>query len=122
VRVTRTLAATAKQADMSAMRNRIFAPPALAALFFSLAATPAGAHQPPTPPPSGVVVHLFGPGSVAANLLPAAPAASSGTANPGAPAASDSPGWGDIAHQMFVTGNPAQEGAAGLSKGKTGGE
>jgi hypothetical protein len=82
------------------------------------------------------VIHLFGPNSVASHFLSPGPAAApAATAAGGAPASS-TPGspapsaaastepsatWGDVAHQMFVTGNPAQEGAAALPKGRNGG-
>jgi hypothetical protein len=73
----------------------------------------------PSPPPSGVVVHLFGPDSVMDHLIPqsAVPAASgpagqvSNTAG-GSPAAVAQgpayvePSMGDVMHQMFVTGDP----------------
>ncbi|OYV31524.1 MAG: hypothetical protein B7Z81_13635 [Acidocella sp. 20-61-6] len=65
----------------------------------------------PNPPPSGVVVHLFGQNSVMSNVLPTSaatalgvPAGTAGSST-GAPAAE--PTLGDIAHQMFVVGDPA---------------
>ena len=101
-----------------------------------LAAAPAYARIEPTPPPSGIVYHLFGPDSITSHILPSGPSApatpggaapaAAGTASTGAqPAsttapASPAPSWGDVAHQMFVTGDPAQEGAAALPKGKAG--
>jgi hypothetical protein len=103
-----------------------------AALALGLAAAPAYARIEPTPPPSGIVYHLFGPDSITSYILPSGPSAqttpggaapaSAGTASTGAqPApASPSPTWGDVAHQMFVTGDPAQEGAAQIPKGKAG--
>ncbi len=86
----------------------------------------------PEPPPSGIVVHLFGPDSITSNILPqaAAPAASAPTSNapmesaapgetaqpvgsastvePGQPAATSyqGPSLHDVLHQMFVTGDP----------------
>jgi len=98
----------------------------LTALMLSLAAAQAFARPQPVPPPSGIVVHLFGPDSLASHILPtapgSAPASQTGTAAGSAPAASTTsgPSWGDVAHQMFVTGDPAQEGAAALPKGKAG--
>jgi hypothetical protein len=106
-----------------------------AALALGLAAAPAYARQSPTPQPSGIVVHLFGPDSIASHILPtvaepAAPASpATGTAPAGgqppgqnaatpAAATSSGPTWGDVAHQTFVTGDPAEEGAAALPKGK----
>jgi len=102
-----------------------------AALTLGLA-VPAFARPEPVPPPSGIVYHLFGPNSLSSHILPNTPqAAPNGTATgtqangeaATQPAAStpSSPNWGDVAHQMFVTGNPAQEGAAALPKGKAGG-
>ncbi len=68
------------------------------------------ARQDPTPPPSGVVVHLFGQNSVMSNVLPTAPQGSlSGSAAATAPAGTGDNGsltLGDIAHQMFVVGDP----------------
>jgi hypothetical protein len=102
-------------------------------LTLGLAAAPAYARQPPPAPPSGIVVHLFGPDSLSSHILPSAaeamPAgrattgstpASGQTAAQGTNAAStpSGPTWGDVAHQMFVTGDPAEEGAAVLPKGK----
>ncbi|MDE8348046.1 MAG: hypothetical protein POG74_00990 [Acidocella sp.] len=61
----------------------------------------------PNPPPSGVVVHLFGADSVMSNVLPTSAATALGatsSASPGTPAAE--PTLGDIAHQMFVVGDP----------------
>jgi hypothetical protein len=98
-------------------------------LALSLAA-PAFARMEPTPPPSGIVVHLFGPNSVTSHIMPSAPGAAPAagstttdgkTTTAGEPApAAPAPSWGDIAHQMFVVGDPAQEGANALAKGKTG--
>jgi len=53
----------------------------------------------PQPPPSGIVVHLFGPSSVLQSVAPALASAPGG-----APQAA--PGWGNVLHQMFVTGDP----------------
>lgn len=93
------------------------------ALIFSAAFTgPAFARgEGQTPPPSGVVIHLFGPDSVTTHFLSPGPGGDTkpGTAG-GAGGASASPSWHDIMHQMFVTGDPAQEGPAALSKGKNG--
>lgn len=101
----------------------------LAALALGLAAAPACARQLPNPPPSGIVIHLFGPNSVTSHIMPATPQAAPGTTRAATPTSSEptaatpaapSPTFGDIAHQLFVTGNPAQEGPAALPKGKTG--
>ena len=86
----------------------------------------ANATRNPTPPPSGVVVHLFGPHSVMSNVMPDLPgaAASPAAAQPGnaaaapkqnaggqiaaasQPAATDDPSLHDVLHQMFVVGDP----------------
>ncbi len=84
----------------------------------------AGAHatRNPTPPPSGIVVHLFGPGSIMSNVVPdvggeaAKPATvESGSVQPGgapvtaaAPqaAGANEPTLGAVLHQMFVVGDP----------------
>jgi hypothetical protein len=117
------------------MLTRIIAAPALA---LGLGLTPAYARQPPPAPPSGIVIHLFGPNSVSSHFLSTGPAAApSGSTAAGAPAGGASPSatngsgstaastessptWGDVVHTMFVTGNPAQEGPAALPKGKAG--
>lgn len=93
----------------------------LAALFCIFAA-PAAARVPPPPPPSGVVVHLFGPDSLSSHILPAGPGGQAGgpqNSLGGQPYVE--PSWGAVAHQIFVTGDPAQEGQAALAKGKMGG-
>jgi hypothetical protein len=67
----------------------------------------AEARPEPPPEPSGTVIHLFGPNSVTAHLLPAEPAG-----------AAQTPSVGAILHQMFVTGDPAQKPGAALGKGR----
>lgn len=97
------------------------------ALAFTLAFLPtAQARLDPEPPPSGIVIHLFGQNSVMSNILPTAPSAEAATAPgspppaPGlAPSANDQqPSMHDILHQMFVTGDP--DAPPGFSHGKTG--
>jgi len=92
----------------------------MAGCFGLLAAQPAAARQNPTPPPSGIVIHLFGQDSVMSNVLPdmASPAAPTptsagnvvapGASAPGAAQSSNDvePTLGDVLHQMFVTGDP----------------
>ena len=88
----------------------------------------AQARQPPNPPPSGVVVHLFGTGSVSSNLLPSgggvpAPAPGGAAANAVGGSGGSSyvePSTSDILHQMFITGDPNQQPGQALSKGRTG--
>ncbi len=99
---------------------------AVAALLLASAGI-AHASRNPTPPPSGIVVHLFGPQGIMTPILPqddtahgtqgqtGGQAPSAGSA-PGATAAatdsanslqtSDDPSIHDILHQMFVTGDP----------------
>jgi hypothetical protein len=96
-------------------------------LFASLAAAPAMARPQPNPPPSGIVVHLFGPGSLTGNILPGTPAAQAtnapdagGTQGAQAAAPAQSMDWGELGHELFVTGDPATEGPAVLAKGKSG--
>ena len=76
----------------------------------------AQARQPPNPPPSGQVVHLFGPGSVASQFLPggnaAAPTGSGGSSGYVEPTTSE------ILHQMFVTGDPGQKPGQAISTGR----
>lgn len=97
-------------------------------LALSLAA-PAFARMEPTPPPSGIVVHLFGPDSVTSHILPGAKGSSgtdtatdgkTGTSGGEAATQAPAPTVHDILHQMFVVGDPSQEGAAALAKGKGG--
>lgn len=96
------------------------------AIVFGLAGLPpAQARVDPTPPPSGIVVHLFGPDSVMSNVMPAgsaAPAPGVGAASGGtAPAAAyPEPTLGGVLHQMFVTGDPNDP--TRPSTGKTGHE
>jgi len=102
-----------------------FAVPVVA---MSLMAAPAAqARQNPEPPPSGIVVHLFGPGSVTSNILPSAesvlapPGAGEPAASPaGAAPAYVEPTAGEVLHQMFVTGDPNKPATAKLPKGRPG--
>jgi len=88
----------------------------------------AKARQDPTPKPSGVVVHLFGPDSIMSKITPDLPgetpepggaepataqpgtgdvsAASGNAASASQPDASESPSMGAVLHQMFVVGDP----------------
>jgi hypothetical protein len=88
-----------------------------AAALFLAAAGIAHAARNPTPPPSGIVVHLFGPNSIMSNVAPdlpgetAKPPAPSQTAGSSASSAnsvetSDDPSWHAILHQMFIVGDP----------------
>jgi hypothetical protein len=81
----------------------------IAAILGLFAATPALARD-PAPPPSGVVIHLFGQNSIMSNVLPTEPATPDGAAPASAPARASSndaePSAGYILHQMFVTGDP----------------
>jgi hypothetical protein len=88
-----------------------------AAALFLGAAGIAHASRNPTPPSSGIVVHLFGPNSIMSNITPDLPGE---TAKPAAPVqppgstassassveTSDDPSWHDILHQMFIVGDP----------------
>lgn len=83
----------------------------------------------PTPPPSGIVVHLFGPNSVTSNILPAGNAAASPAGADGAPAGGSmatpgggyaEPSAGQIFHQMFVTGDPNENPQDKLTTGRPG--
>ncbi|MDE2318935.1 MAG: hypothetical protein KGK02_04465 [Rhodospirillales bacterium] len=83
-----------------------------AVILAGLAAFPALARQDPTPPPSGVVIHMFGPNSVTSQIMsgttsnPTGNTTPSGTTTSGQ--AAPEPTFGDIFHQMFVTGDPAK--------------
>lgn len=111
--------------------HRIFSAPALTLLLLGLAAAPAAARPDPSPPPSGEVLHLFGPNSITSHILPTSPAPA-GAGNGASTKAGTTPAagtpdqggnsmsLGQIAHQMFVTGDPAQEGAAAQPKGRNG--
>ncbi|HEY1855847.1 hypothetical protein [Acidocella sp.] len=95
------------------MLSRIFC----AAAAFLAISSAAQARPDPAPKPSGVVVHLFGPNSMTAHLLPTAPAHAGGSAAAPATAAAPS-SFGAVLHQMFVTGDPNQKPGASLSKGR----
>ncbi len=75
----------------------------------------AQARQNPTPPPSGIVVHLFGQNSVASHILPAGETKTT----QGGDAANTAPSTQSILHQMFVTGDPNQKPGAAFAKGKS---
>jgi hypothetical protein len=105
-------------------------------------ASGAWARNDPTPPPSGIVIHVFGPNSLMSNILPdgaagggAEPAAGSGGAKPAAGGTSmaagspsgtaaaqnyPEPTMDQVLHQMFVTGDPNQKPGAALATGRTG--
>jgi len=81
----------------------------VACLFGVFAASVAQARLQPAPPPSGIVVHLFGPNSVLQNVAPAladAPGAAPAGSSPAPAGGAAGPGWGPVLHQMFVTGDP----------------
>ncbi len=95
---------------------------AVAAVFLASAGI-AHATRNPTPPPSGVVVHLFGPHGIMTPILPgddtkhstqdqngtqgATAGATAGTPDSAnSLQTSDDPSLHDILHQMFVTGDP----------------
>jgi len=93
----------------------------------------AQARQTPTPPPSGIVVHLFGPESIMSNVLPTGVGSGGGTPASGAAgggAASAGagtlpyvePSTHDILHEMFVTGDPDLKPGTNFAKGRTGNE
>jgi hypothetical protein len=91
----------------------------------------AEARQQPAPPPSGIVVHLFGPDSVASNFLPTGGSGNAAQGNKaegtqaGASAGgaqSTGPTMHGILHEMFVTGDPNMTPGQAFSKGKTGAE
>jgi hypothetical protein len=111
---------------------------AAAAASLVVSAGPALARHDPVPPPSGIVVHLFGPDSITSRVLPndlgfasapPAPAASNGTGTPvqgaavaggpGAPANSyPEPTMHQILHEMFVTGDPNMAPGSNLATGR----
>jgi hypothetical protein len=67
------------------------------------------ARQNQSPPPSGIVVHLFGQDSVMSNVLPTAPTGGRPQAAGGVSAPQPAyvePTTGEVLHQMFVTGDP----------------
>jgi hypothetical protein len=78
----------------------------------------AHAYRNPEPPPSGVVVHLFGPNGIFSDLpgesaKPSTPGQSTDATTPGsAPAAttgvetSEDPSWHAILDQLFIVGDP----------------
>ncbi|MDE8344762.1 MAG: hypothetical protein POH28_01110 [Acidocella sp.] len=90
-----------------------------AACMLLLGATPAVARIDPPPPPSGIIVHLFGPNSVASNILPQ-PTAQKAAADTNAPPQA-TPDIHDVLHQMFITGDPNVRPGQSLPKGRQGG-
>lgn len=82
----------------------------------SLAAFPALAEKNPQPKPSGIVIHVFGPQM----LTISAAQDKSGTASTSqAPGASpESISLGQAMHEMFVTGDPAQDGKPHFPRGR----
>jgi hypothetical protein len=106
---------------------------AIASLAF---AVPALARD-PQPPPSGIVIHLFGQNSIMSNVMPtgsSAPApagqtftnhasTSGGTTETAATTTQSAPAYveptaGQILHQMFITGdgNPAKPAAGRVAE------
>lgn len=103
-----------------------------------LIALPAMAEKNPQPKPSGITIHLFGPelittsNSSANPSSPAAPSLPNAVKNSGGfaqspaspsqpqPAATtySEPSLGQVLHEMFVTGDPAQDGKPSFSKGR----
>jgi hypothetical protein len=100
----------------------------LAVVALALCGGSAHARQMPNPPPSGIVVHLFGPDSITSHVLPeAAPAPQASATAAGQPAASapasgayPEPSMGDVLHQMFVTGDPDAKPGDALARGRRG--
>jgi len=86
----------------------------------------AQARQPPAPPPSGIVVHLFGAGSVTSNFFPSGPAPGTpsapgnDTANDSGGAVASGTGQHGILYQMFVSGDPNVKPGQTFSTGKAG--
>lgn len=92
------------------------------------------AHIDPPPPPSGIVVHLFGPNGMTNRILPQSSAARAATgsapggvtpnnaANGVSPnnAAAAAPDMHDILHQMFITGDPNVQPGQSIPKGRSG--
>jgi hypothetical protein len=78
----------------------------------------AQARQPPNPPPSGQVVHLFGPGSIASQFLPGGKSAATPTGTNGSSRYVE-PTTSEILHQMFVTGDPGQKPGQAISTGRS---
>jgi hypothetical protein len=95
----------------------------------------AWARNDPTPPPSGIVIHVFGPDSLMSNVLPDNAAGGGGGAKPATGGTSmaggsvtgtaadqnyPEPTMNEVLHQMFVTGDPDQKPGADLATGRTG--
>ncbi len=100
-----------------------------AALLASLAAFPAMARQDPSPKPSGIVIHLFGSDSGSSSQpSPSTPSAATNDKAPqGGEAQSgeatqntQAPTIGQVLHQMFVTGDPAQDSKPHFAQGRNG--
>lgn len=112
----------------------------IAAIAAIALAGPALGRPNPTPKPSGIVIHLFGPNSITSHVLPSfaasRPTTAPGVPAPGAPSTTGpqgigsapyttaasaaagaqptdaSPTMGDVLHQMFVTGDPDHPGSS----------
>ena len=92
-----------------------------------LAAGPALARGAPNPPPSGIVIHLFGPNSIGSQILPDSfipGSGGGGSAKPEAEAHGAAqtpyvePTTQDILHQMFVTGDPNRKPGDAFAPGR----
>ncbi|GAN79380.1 hypothetical protein SAMN02746095_00376 [Acidocella aminolytica 101 = DSM 11237] len=92
-----------------------------AAALGCLLAGPTWARQDPKPKPSGIVIHLFGP---AETSTPNVTTNGKGQIATDTSSASDqsgqNPSWGDVLHQMFVTGDPAQDSKPSFPTGRQG--
>lgn len=92
-----------------------------AAALGCLLACPAWARQDPKPKPSGIVIHLFGPAETATpNVTAKGKAPIATDANSASDQSGQNPSWGDVLHQMFVTGDPTQDSKPSFPAGRQG--
>lgn len=84
----------------------------------SLIALPALADKNPQPKASGIVIHLFGPEMITSSGTTAKPPAAAATAADTAPATPPAPSLGQVMHEMFVTGDPAQDSTPHFPRGR----
>lgn len=85
----------------------------------SLITLPAMADRTPQPKPSGITIHLFGPDLVTTDNSPTSTSSNGSQAAAGSPqAAQPEPTMSQVLHEMFVTGDPAQDGKPQFPRGK----
>ena len=99
--------------SMLRKKQEMFLRTVILACLASLIALPAMAGRDPVLKPSGIVIHLFGPNFMTDSNSPSGTAPSqpaSGGLSSANPAANQpEPTMSQVLHQLFVTGDPAQD-------------